>query len=165
MVRGKNRPLEQIGNRMAELFLITNSECSLHLAKDTQFPIFSQNHYNGPLPSNCISPQYKVIAYEKFKIKIESPNDICDSKTGDIIKVENICFFQDLNNCIIVGRKFLRCKDFFLMPCTSSSIGVYEVDNNYMSDINIWKVNEIILKYVSFEYKKSFVVFPLLHTT
>lgn len=112
-----------------------------------------------------VSAHNTKITYEKFKIKIESPNDICGSKSGDIIKVENVCFFQDLSNCIIVGRKFLRRKDFFLMPCTSSSIGIYEVDNNYMSDINIWKVNEIILKYVSFEYKKSFVVFPLLHTT
>lgn len=159
MVRGKNRPLEQIGNRMAEMFLITSSSFSSDFIHN---PICSQTHSNGPLLPNCINPQYKTITFKNFKIKIEPPNHCCGTKSGDIIMVENICFFEDLNNCVIIGRKFLRRKNFFSIPCESSSIGVYKV--KLLSDIKIWPVTEIIMKYVCFSYKHSFVVFPLLHT-
>lgn len=102
MVRGKNRPLVQIGNRMTELFLITNSMLSSHLNKSTQYPKCSQSHSNGPLPLNCINPQYKTLDFEKFKIKIDSPNNIYGTKSGDIIVVENICYSQrsSLFRCI-----------------------------------------------------------------
>ncbi|KAF0711157.1 DUF4806 domain-containing protein, partial [Aphis craccivora] len=120
---------------MAELFLITNTEF----------------HYIWPKMYNS---QYarKIIITALFHQTVSAHN------TSSKLKLNHPMIFVavNLNNCIIVGRKFLRRKDFFIMPYTSSSIGVYEVDINHMSDINIWKVNEIILKYVSFEYKNSF---------
>ncbi|KAF0708282.1 Uncharacterized protein FWK35_00030705, partial [Aphis craccivora] len=125
-----------------ESFITNNFHGLIHLVDDADYfsKIITDNQFSLEYISAFQFENYLQKIKTMFKIKIESPNDICGSKSGDIIKVENICFVQDLNNCIIVGRKFLRRKDFFIMPCTSSSIGVYEVDNNHMSDINIWKI-------------------------
>lgn len=152
MVRGKNKSLEQIENRMTELFFITNSTFSSNLSNITQYPICSQNHNNGPLQPNCINPQYKTLDLKHFKINIYPPNNCCVTKSGDIIFVENICCLKNSNEYIIVGRKFLRRKDFYSIPCKSLSLGIYKVET--MSDIKTWSANDIVLKYVSFSYKR-----------
>lgn len=67
-----------------------------------------------------------------------------------------------MNSNVIVGRMFLRKKNFYSIPCESSLIGVYEVEK--LSEMRVWPVNEIDKKYVFYSHKNIFVVFPLLHS-
>lgn len=55
MVRGMNKPLEQIGKRLAQLYSI---QCSLNynFFASNNFPKLSTIHSNGPLLSNCSIP-------------------------------------------------------------------------------------------------------------
>uniref|UniRef100_A0A2S2NV11 Transposase domain-containing protein n=1 Tax=Schizaphis graminum TaxID=13262 RepID=A0A2S2NV11_SCHGA len=159
MTRGKNKPLEQIGNRMAELLTVNST---LNPQTFQKYPICSKMHCNGPLIFSCINPQYSNIQFSDFKIKISSPDNCCGSASGDIIMVDNICFSQVMNSYVIIGRMFLRKKNFYSIPCESSSIGVYEVEK--LSEMRIWPVDKIVNKYVFFSHKNAFIVFPLLHS-
>lgn len=164
MVRGRNKPLEQIGNRMAELFCDFNSSLPSLTTQNQQFPILSHIHYNnGPLPLRCIGPQYKKIHFPNFSLKTELPNNCCGLDCGDIVMVENICHSIDLNCAVIIGRKFLIKRNFFKIPCDSSLIGVYEVEK--LSEPELWPISFICKKYVYFKHKHIYVVFPLLHTS
>jgi len=108
MVRGRNKPLEQIGNRMAELFCDVSSSLPSLTTQNQQFPLLSQIHYNkGPLPLKCISPQYKKINFPNFSLKIESPNNCCGLDCGDIVIVENVCHSIDLD-CTVIQRSAQR---------------------------------------------------------
>lgn len=163
MVRGRNKPLEQIGNRMAELFCDVSSSLPSLTTQIKQFPLLSHIHYNkGSLPLKCMGPQYKKIHFPNFNIKIEFPNNCCGLDCGDIIMVENVCHSIDLNCAVIIGRKFLIKRNFFKIPCDSSLIGVYEVEK--LSEPELWPISFICKKYVYFKHKHNYVVFPLLHT-
>uniref|UniRef100_A0A2S2NIG0 Transposase domain-containing protein n=1 Tax=Schizaphis graminum TaxID=13262 RepID=A0A2S2NIG0_SCHGA len=164
MVRGRNKPLEQIGNRMAELFCDISSSLPSLRTLNQQFPLLSHIYYNnGALPLKCVGPQYKKIHFPNFSLKIESPNNCCGLECGDIVMVENICNSIDLNCTVIIGRKFLIKRNFFEIPCSSSLIGVYEVEK--LSEPELWPISFICKKYVYFKHKHNiYVVFPLLHT-
>lgn len=160
MVRGTNKPLEQIGKRLGQLF----SEYSF-LFKSTitsdLFPKLKNIHCNGPLPPNCRGPQYTILEFQNFKIRISPPNNCCRVKSGDILMVENICF-DNKSSIVIVGRKFCIKSDFYTIPCKSSLIGIYEVQK-LSNFLEIWSIDEIDMKYVYFPYKQKFITFPLLH--
>ncbi|XP_022177327.1 uncharacterized protein LOC111038505 [Myzus persicae] len=160
MIKGNNKPLEQIGKRLGQIF-------SIHLpfsstADKSNFPKFKNAHSNGPLPVHCSGLQYSTVIFSNFTIKILPPNNCCGTKKGDIIIVENICYSTELNCYVIVGRTFLNKNDFFKKPCKSSSLGIFEVQKQ--SVLKCWPITEIITKYVFFEYKQSYITFPLLHT-
>lgn len=72
MVRGRNKPLEQIGNRMAELFSDISSSLPSLRTLNQQFPLLFHVHYNnGALPLKCVGPQYKKIHFPNFSLKIK----------------------------------------------------------------------------------------------
>lgn len=140
--------MEQIGKRLGQLF----SEYSF-LSKTTitsdLFPKLKNIH--GPLPPNCRSPQYTILEFKNFKIRISPPNNCCRVKSGDILMVANICF-DNKSSIVIVGRKFCIKSDFYTIPCKSSLIGIYEVQK--LSNIlEIWSIDDIDMKYVYFPYR------------
>lgn len=55
--------------------------------------------------------------------------------------VENICHSIDLICTVIIGRKFLIKRNFFEIPCSSSLIGVYEVEK--LSEPELWPISFI----------------------
>lgn len=158
MVRGKNKPLEQIGKRMTEIF----SLASFQQSSMQNQPVLSNVHFDGPLLSKCMGPQYKQLHFSNFCIKLISPNNCCGLDSGDIIFVENICYSQDFHVAVIIGRSFLTKKCFFKIPCDSSLLGIYVVEK--LSLPKVWPISLIRTKYVYYKYKQSFIVFPLLHS-
>jgi len=114
MVRDTNKSLEQIAKRLGQLF----SEYSF-LFKSTitfdLFPKLKNIHGNGPPPPNCRSPQYTILEFQNFKIRISSPNNCCRVKSGDILMVENICF-DNKSSIAIVIVIFCIQSDFYTIP-------------------------------------------------
>jgi len=163
MIKGNNKPLEQIGKRLGQIFSIHLEFPSTNTTNFLEdFPKLKNAHSNGSLPPYCSGPQYSTLLFSNFTIKILPPNNCCGTKKGEIIIVENVCYSTELNCYVIVGRKFLDKNDFFKKPCESSCIGIFEVQKQ--SVLKCWPINEIITKYVYFKYKQSFITFPLLHT-
>lgn len=161
MVRGKNKPLEQIGNRLAQL-LSENHFFSFQSFSSNNFPTLLNIHCNGPLPLNCCGPQYDTLAFSDFVIKTKSPNNCCSTVGGDILLIENICFSKELQCSVIVGRQFFIKNNFYTLPCQSSIIGIYKVEK--LSHLRTWSISDICMKRVCLQYKQAFITFPLLHS-
>lgn len=161
MIRGNNKPLEQIGKRLAKLFS-EDHFFSFQSIPSGNFSKLSNMHCNGPLTVNCKGPQYKTLSYYDFVIKIVSPNNCCATTSNDIVMVENICFSTELQSSVIVGRKFLVKNNFFTVPCESSTIGIYKVEK--LSSLKVWPISKVCMKYVVLPYNQFFIIFPLLHS-
>ena len=67
MIRGKNKPLEQIGKRLAQLFS-DDHFFSFQSFPSGNFPKLLNMHCSGPLPVNCNGPQYKTLSFSDFVI-------------------------------------------------------------------------------------------------
>lgn len=161
MIRGKNKPLEQIGKRLAQL-LSDDHFFSFQSIPSGNFPNLLNMHCSGPLPVNCSGPQFKTLSFSDFVIKTVSPNNCCATTNNDIVMVENICFSKELQSSVIVGRKFLVKNNFFTVPCESSTIGIYKAEK--LSNLKIWPISKVYMKYVVLPYKQFFIIFPLLHS-
>lgn len=159
MVRGYNKPLEQIGRRLVEWF-------SLDVLQIPQiapsYPHLSLPHFDGPLLPSCTGPQHKIHLFPSFQIRTTQPDNCCGSVNGDIIIIHNIAYCSKLNTKVVIGKQFKNKNDFYSIPCNSSSIGIFEVFN--LSTLKMWPISEITIKYLCFPYKNhSYIVFPLLH--
>lgn len=124
-VRGRSKPLEQIGRRIGEIMSF-ESNYSSEKRQDNQFPKFCYPHNTGPLLPTC-TRQYRGVVLPKFKLTNQSPNNCCGTATGTIIQIENIAFCEYLQVPIVIGREFINKRDFYTVPCESSRVGVFKV--------------------------------------
>lgn len=76
-IKGKNKPLEQIRKRLGQIFSIHSTFSSTDVSN---FPKFKNAHSYGPLPLHCSGPQYSVLIFYNFTIKILPPNNCCGTK-------------------------------------------------------------------------------------
>ncbi|XP_046406989.1 uncharacterized protein LOC124171751 isoform X1 [Ischnura elegans] len=159
MVRGRAKPLQQIGRRMGEIFLSGKIYPQPSILKS---PSFRNIHNNGPLLAFCTDPQYNAITYEDFELTTSSPNNCCSSKGGSIIIIENIAFSKEFNEVVIIGRHFLHKENYFsVQDFHSSELGIYKVRK--LSSMKTWLFSDIVGKYICLPQGNNFVVFPLRH--
>lgn len=110
-VKGRNKPLEQIGRRIGEIMSF-ESKFSTEKRQNNQFPQFFYPHNTGPLLPAC-TRQYRGVALPKFKITNRSPNNCCGTVAGNVIQVENIAFCECLQVPVVIGREFIDKCDFY----------------------------------------------------
>lgn len=76
MIRGENKPLEQIGKRLAQIFFIDLAFPNTNTSNFVEdFPKLKNDHSYGPLPFFCNGPQYFTLLFSNFTIKFVPPND------------------------------------------------------------------------------------------
>lgn len=167
LLRGRNKPLEQIGRRLAEKYCL---DPNVKLIKHSM-PYFPQSssHNNGPLLVFCSNPQYHNVIFSDFTISALSTADrYCGTEKGEIIQVHNIAYCKENKSMVVIGKKFLDMTDFYSIsspdstPIVSSSeLGIYKVKK--LSSWYKWPVSRITKKFMCLPCKAYFVVFPLLH--
>lgn len=162
MLRKPDKPLQQIVRRCIEKESLSTPLSSVSSHSDV-YPHLILLHTDGPLVSNCINPQYKVIKYNEMTLKVGTLADnCCGLNTGAIICIENVAFCRKRNIPMIIGYEFLEKEDLFSVPCASSLLGIYKVHS--VSPLKSWLLKRIIKKYTKFVYKDNkYAVFPLLH--
>jgi len=121
---------------------------------------------NGPLLQGCTNSQYKkLILNDKTFIVNDNKNDCCCVKGNKIIKIFNIAL-KDIDGLfVIIGKEYLKRSDLYKLPCPSSILGIYEVDD--LSEFMTWPVKDIEFKYFSFPIcldSTRMAVVPLHHT-
>lgn len=158
-IRGRSKPLEQIGRRIGE---IMSFESNYLTEKDqnNQYPRFYNPHNTGPLLPSC-TRQYRGVVLPKFKITNQSSNNCCGTAAGNVIQIKNIAFCESLKVPVVIGREFLNKCDFYTIPSESSRVGVFKV--NKLSNLKMWPLSEITSKYVQLPYKNGYVVLSILH--
>lgn len=122
-----------------------------------------EEHFNGPIIYNCTNPQYKIINFLNYVIKVnDNANNCCLMKNGSVIEIENIAYCNTRKCLVAIDRKYMIKKDLFPVPCLSSLLEIYIVKN--LSELCTWSISDISKKIFIMQYSNNaFVVMPLLH--
>ncbi|KYN00716.1 hypothetical protein ALC62_08503 [Cyphomyrmex costatus] len=158
-IRGRKNPLEQIGRRIEEIMTF-ESDNSIEKVQDDIFPKLFFPHNAGPVLSGC-RRQYRGAILPLFKITNKVPDNCCGTDSGVIIQVENVAFSDNLHVPVIIGREFVNKCDFYNAPIESSRVGIFKVKQ--LSNLKIWPLSQITVKYVQFPYKNFYIVSSMLH--
>jgi len=132
MVRKNDKPLQQVVRRCEEQFKPANILVDKVINENDFNQNFQLLHSDGPLIDRTSSPQYKILLSDQIQIKTHSaPNSYVGLKIENIfiiIKILNICFSQDLQKLILLGRQFEKISTYFSKPIKSEKLGIYKVE-------------------------------------
>lgn len=165
LLKKPDKPLEQIVRRFIEYEQQKINKLEESETTYSQFVVdLKLTHTKGPLIEGCCGPQYQIMRCANTIIRTDKLSDnCCGLADGNIIEVKNIAYSIELNKKVIIGNEFCHRKDLYDVPCPSSLIGVFIVDN--LSNLKMWPVENIRTKYVKLPLTEDnkFAVFPLLH--
>lgn len=157
-VRKSAQPLQQVVHRIIEES--NNSHFSNNANKDSSIK-FLMEHFDGPLVSNCMSPQYRKVQTNDYYLNTSNIADrFVELKNNTIIEIKNFAHCGD--SVCLIGYKCSKQDSFYYKPCTSSlfDIQYIKIENKCYE---VWNINCIRRKLVVLPYKKSLISFPLLH--
>lgn len=166
-IRKADRPLQQVVRRYIEKK--NNSDVLLSPTISSHSVLAHPNlmllHHDGPLVSDCSSPQYKIVKYNGITLKVGTLADsCCGLNCGAIVTIKNIAYCTNLKIPVIIGREFLEKEDLFKIPCPSSLLGIFIVHS--YSKLKSWPLKNVGKKYVKLPYgENKYTVFPLTHST
>jgi len=130
---------------------------------------FLKIYSGGPLPEECIRPEFKIAIKDNIKINIKSFSDAYIGYTFggklNIFKVVNICVHKFTNKKVFVTRSFKTIQPFYEKPINSMKIGIAIVNelSNHLLTIDIETCN--YSKYVILNNSLGKVAFPILHSS
>jgi len=157
MLRKPDKPLQQIDK-------IYNEICHLR-TKIAPYQL-SGPHVRGPILENALKGnQFTSIILDTMKIKtnIEADSYILTSD-DNVVKDFNIIYNKDLDEVILICKKFKNKHIMFNNPIKSSKLGLYIVDklcNNF-----IWyKIGNIKKKVILLPNNNTFIALPIIHST
>lgn len=154
LIKKPEKPLAQIVRRILEKNMSKKKSPGLPLK-------VTKEHTNGPLLSHFLSfHQYKNVYYADYFFSIVAPDNIC-RVNNDIIQIQNIV--KKNADIFLIGRKFIKCIDFFKQPCPSSLLGICVVDK-LEERLLYWPLKKLTNKCLLFPYDTGYVVMPLSGT-
>lgn len=162
-VRKGELPLQQLHRRYTE---IVKNRKVFHKEplRSERFSISNfTSHKNGPLFARCKDPQFYAAKNDVHYINCKHIKDSCfGTVKNEIIIVKNIAFHEELNDFVIIGQKFTKKSNAYVIPCESRYLGIYNVEK--LSTLRIWSLSDIKRKYYVIPNEASkYVVVPLLH--
>jgi hypothetical protein len=163
LVRKSDKPLQQVIRRFAELKSI-KKDAKMSTEGQSRLVLRGQ-HVNGPLHDQCKDPQYYSLNQPEFSLTLKEPNNCCGLRNGNIVIIENICYSQNKNSLVIVGRRFKKVVDLYETPCKSSLLGIHKV-SNLSPVLEFWPAKHICKKYMHLACPGTTesAVFPIIHT-
>lgn len=138
LIKTSDKPLKQLINRIVEERNIPVVDSTLHCT----FPSLMGQHDDGPLIPGCTGPQYHEVHFRNFTITTSERDNCVVLNNGSIVVVKN--FAHNMNKLVVVGQKFNDVSNFFLQPCDSIDVGVYEAKNT--SCLDCWPIESVIVK-------------------
>lgn len=167
LIKGSDKPLEQLSNRINE---IKNSHHVESVSDVTETYKLGKMCNDGRLIDGCTPPTYKDIQLKNFKITRKRPNNCCIMADENIVMVKTICHRN--NSVCIIGKILKNGKPFFHSPAPSTCFGIIKFSGEY-SNLQAFPIENIKNKGVVFpifdEFNQSgdhhgnIVVFPLIH--
>ena len=101
----------------------------------------------------------------KKYLQLKKKNNCCLTTTGEIVIIDFIGTNLQRKK-IIVGKKFKTINNLFEIPCQSSLLNVYKVENISVKCYT-WPVDNITFKMIVIPLSKAknqFAAYPLLHS-
>lgn len=162
MLRKPDKPLQQIVKRYNEI-------CNLKTKIQTQVIAPYQlggPHVRGPILENVLKgDQFTCIVLETMTIKtnIEADSYLLTSD-DDIVKVFNIICNKNLDEVILICKKFKNKHIMFNNPIKSSKLGIYMVDE-LCNNFKWYKIGSIKKKVILLPNNNKFIALPTIHST
>jgi len=161
MLRKPDKPLQQIVKRYNEI-------CNLKTQIQTQIAPYqlSGPHVRGPILENALKGnQFTCIVLETMTIKTNIEADFYLLTTDDdVVKVFNIICNNNLNEVILICKKFKNKHIMFNNPIKSSKLGIYIVDELY-NNFNWYEIGSIKKKVILLPNNNKFIALPIIHST
>jgi len=167
-------PLVQLYNRIIE-----ERECGNTLVSEVCLhPYLDGHHYEGPLPENIPSEsvtQYSTLIMSTSTIRIQKLRRKSTKKDDCAIMSSNsVCIIKNIikrnNEIFLVCSKFEKDRPIYNMPCSSTSVGMFEC-NKLSTSIELFHINNFKFKACYFPLcdeqplsaQTNFYVCALLH--
>lgn len=163
IVRKHEKPLQQIARRYFE-----NCKCVTKVAGGRRrqtllVPGIKSENHDGPLIENCAGCQYTIVTSDNFLLRANTLADsCCGLDDGSIIIAHNFIRCYRSNKMIVIGKEFCTKRNLYNVPCPSSLMGEFLVDD--LSEFKVWDLKKIVKKYVKLPHGTKFFVLPLLHS-
>lgn len=163
LIHKNERPLQQVFYRYKEIKLHSINKKHNKSNLDKLVPVKS-SAYNDIVPIGCKNPLYSKVICNNFTLSTKGcANNCCGLESGSIIIVQQIVWHVQLNDFVIIGKKFLRKQNFYTIPCESSLLNIFLV-SQLASENRVWLLSKIKQKFFIMPYKNNeYVVLPLLH--
>jgi len=167
MIRKHEKPLEQVIKRYNEFQMFGKYE--LNTSRSSEIVKYLKTYSGGPLPEDCIEPEFKILIKNNIKINIKSLSDAYIGYTFggklNIFKIVNICVHKSSKTKVFVARPFNVIQPFYVKPINSLKLGIAIVDDlsKYFITIDIEKCD--YSKYVILNNRLGKVAFPILHSS
>jgi len=167
-------PLVQLYNRIIE-----EQECGNTLVSEVCLhPYLDGHHYEGPLPENIPAEsvtQYSTLIMSTSTIRIQKLKRKSTKKDDCAIMSSNsVCIIKNIikrnSEIYLVCSKFENVRPIYNIPCSSTSVGMFEC-NKLSSSIELFHINNIKFKACYFPLcdeeplstQTNFYVCALLH--
>lgn len=119
-------------------------------------------HDNGPLPADCVNPQYKAVNLpHKFCLRTRMNDNTCILADGTIIRIQNFAFCSASGQAQVIGKQFRETADLYTYPSASSMLGIVLASD--LSGTSSWPLSSIVQKCVRIPFKGKHAIFPLVH--
>jgi len=164
LIRKSEKPLQQLFNRYNEIVRNINDEKHFTLC-DKLIPLESSAYNDINIPHGCRNPLYKKAVCKMFTLSTnEYANNCCILEDNSIVIVDQIAWNVQLNDFVIIGKKFMQKTNFYNTPCESSLLNIYTVSMSTLSQNRMCLLSKIKWKCFKIPYgSKKYVIIPLLH--
>jgi len=156
MLNSRNRPLEQIHNRIIE----RNRIQPISKTSEQRFQLKFPRAINKLTQST--EKHYSYFARNEFTIRTRIGDNACELTCGTIVKVNSVV--QEANEKIsILSRSFLKREKLYTEPSDSTIIGIYKV-SDLSNNLTRWNINLVRRKCVLVPIDVNhWACFPLIH--
>jgi len=163
-VRKSHQPLQQAVKRYSE-HVTFKPQTVVDNSNQNKIFSYKNKHSNGPimLHNLKIKSQFKTISFKNTDVKINDSDCYVQTKTGDIVKIVNICHSAE-NEEIIIGFRFKIVTSYYQKPLISSKLNIFSV-SELNNSLEYWSVDCIKCKCMILKYNENNAVsFALIHT-
>lgn len=164
LIRKSEKPLQQLFNRYNEIKCNNNNKEQNITISDKLVPLESST-YNDVVPDGCKNPLYKKAVCRNFTLSINDyANNCCGLEDGSNVIIQQIVWHIQMNDFVIIGKKFLRKRNVYNTPCTSNLLDTYIVSKSALSENRMWSLSKVKRKFFILPYESDeYVIVPLLH--
>jgi len=128
---------------------------------------YKKEHSEGPLlDGSFLFTQFKEAYFYSFTLKVDDINNSSVGIKENIIAlIKNIVYNNKSKQYFLIGKEYLEKRDLYTVPCQSSLLNIFEV-NNLSNNYKMWPIESVICKYFSYNIPvvNSIAAFPILHT-
>lgn len=153
MIKKKNKILQQLSKRLEEMSVANQTQPVLGFQGDPR--PFNSDHFPG-----CTN-SYKSFKFDAFTLKSNLADSCCALNSGEPIQVVRFCR-DDTGAEVVICKKFVNPRDFFVEPCPSSALGIFLVDG-VSEDEHLFQTSDILFKFVRLPYLEFSILIPMLH--